>query len=41
MLRMLISPRMWLAVTLMLAGFAIMGPVMILMALFFVGLAAV
>jgi len=38
---MLISPRMWLAVTLVLAGFAIAGPVMILLALFFVGLAAI
>jgi len=38
---MLISPRMWLAVTLMLAGFAIMGPLLILLALFFVGLAAI
>ena len=41
MLRMLISPRMWLAVTLVMAGFAIMGPVAIMMMLFFLGLAAV
>jgi len=38
---MLISPRFWLALTLVLTGFAIAGPLMILMALFFVGLAAV
>ena len=41
MLRMLISPRVWLAITLVMAGFAIMGPVAIMMMLFFLGLAAV
>tara|TARA_B100000953_G_C17889864_1_gene380894 strand:+ start:290 stop:406 length:117 start_codon:yes stop_codon:yes gene_type:complete len=38
---MLISPRMWLAVTLMMSGLIIMGPVILLLMLFFVGLAAV
>ena len=41
MLRMLISPRVWLAITLVMAGFAVMGPVAIMMMLFFLGLAAV
>jgi len=41
MFRILISPRVWLAVLIMLSGIAIMGPLAILLALFFVGLAAV
>jgi len=41
MLRILISPRVWLAVLITLCGAAIMGPLAILLGLFFIGLAAV
>jgi|GEM_PF-3206355 len=41
MFRILISPRFWLAVLIMLGGTAVMGPLVILLALFFVGLAVV
>jgi len=41
MFRMLVSPRVWLAVSIVCAGAAIMGPLAILLGLFFIGLAAI
>jgi len=41
MFRMMISPRFWIAATIMLIGIGMLGPLALMLGLFFIGLAAI